>query len=96
MTPHGLTASSPSPDALRLSRLDRLLDQLGEHHLSIRQQVRVSQLPSRPCSLSWRASLALQGVSVFDLADRLKSLESTVQSELQVLKPLKVGNKLTR
>ncbi|GAB4817803.1 hypothetical protein N2152v2_004849 [Parachlorella kessleri] len=30
--------TSPSPDALRLSRLDRLIDQLGEQHLTIRQQ----------------------------------------------------------
>jgi hypothetical protein len=29
-----------SPDALRLSRLDRLIGQLGEHQLSIRQQAR--------------------------------------------------------
>lgn len=29
-----------TPDALRLSRLDRLINQLGEHQLSIRQQVR--------------------------------------------------------
>ena len=31
---------SPTPDAVRLSRLDRILDSLGEHQLSIKQQAR--------------------------------------------------------
>lgn len=31
----------PTPDSLRISRLDRLLDQLGEHQLTIRQHVSI-------------------------------------------------------
>ncbi len=30
---------APTPDALRLSRLDRIIDAVGEHQLSIRQHV---------------------------------------------------------
>jgi len=51
---------SGTPDALRLSRLDRLISQLGEHQLQVRQQASVASkglpLPSCPgahatCSL---------------------------------------------
>ena len=42
-------SSMASPDALRLSRLDRLISQLGEHQLSIRQQVRAVHSTMRSC-----------------------------------------------
>lgn len=48
MTPsrlHPGLGTAPTPDALRLSRLDRLIDQLGEHQLTIKQQVRPVPTP---------------------------------------------------
>lgn len=38
-TPKGAT---PSPDSLRLNRLDRLSEQLTEHNMSLRKQVSVA------------------------------------------------------
>ena len=34
------STTSQTPDGLRVSRLDRVLDQLGEQQLQIREQVR--------------------------------------------------------
>lgn len=82
-----------TPDALRLSRLDRLINQLGEHQLSIRQQVgawqnaaewrpRTPKQSCRPC-----LPRLLQGTSVTDLDERMKGLES----DLQAVLPLRVS-----
>lgn len=84
-----------TPDALRLSRLDKLINQLGEHQLSIRQQVRSAGLKScrRQCFFEPRSSppSALQGTSVTDLDERLKALDKRVADELQALWPLRVS-----
>lgn len=107
--------TTPTPDTLRLSRLDRLIDQLGDQNVTIRQQVkhacacidlcaeRTSCTGRQADTGSWAPGWydtqdtpvpvlpGWQGVSVVDLAERLKSLESTVQTELtRVVQPLKV------